>query len=253
MTPATIGVFPSSKAHFLTAQLAKRSIFCVAASRFLEGFLREFNPEVYYIPSGVDTALFQPSFAEERDKLVISWIGTFNKMEYVENIKFAINCFLALRKKYGHIFFEIVGDGIFKNTLLKEVISAGDKNIQLKEWIPPEQMPDYLEGIQIGIFPAIRKNKFNQAKSPTKLFEYMAMAKPTVSGDIGEAAHIIQDGENGFLASNQEDFINKLQLLIESPRLCAQMGAAARRSAEAQYSLPKITDRLAQALDKFNV
>jgi len=54
-----------------------------------------------------------------------------------------------------------------------------------------------------GLLPLIQDTKFNKSKSPTKLFEYMAMAKATVSSDIGESSYVIKDGDNGFLAKNK--------------------------------------------------
>ncbi len=56
-----LGFYPSSKAHYLTRIIARRSLFCVSASRFLQEFLRQFNKNIYYIPSGVDTEIFKPA------------------------------------------------------------------------------------------------------------------------------------------------------------------------------------------------
>jgi len=245
------GFYPSSKAHYLTRQIARRSIFCIAASRFLEEFLLQFNKKVYYIPSGVDTEIFQPSLnGLNQDKIVFSWIGTFHKKEYIENIGLGLSCFSALRKRYSHLYFEIVGEGIHKDPLVKIINQYNDKNIILKKWIEPDRIPDYLATIHIGIMPVSRDNKFNRAKSPTKLFEYMAMAKPTVSSCIGEAPHIIQNGENGFLAKTKEEFTEKMQRLIEDSELRQKMGEKGRENVEKNYSLNFLGKRLYEILNQ---
>jgi glycosyltransferase involved in cell wall biosynthesis len=240
-----LGFYPSSKAHYLTWKIAKKSIFCIAASRFLEEFLSEFNQKVYYIPSGVDTELFKPSLnGLNKDKIVFSWIGTFHKKEYIENIECALNCFSILRKRYDHIYFEIVGNGIYKDNLKKILNQFKDQNISLKTWISPDRIPEYLATVHIGLFPVRDDTKFNKAKSPTKLFEYMAMAKPTVSSGIGEPVHIIQDGENGFLAETKEEFIEKMRELIEDLNLRKQMGEKALETIENNYSLKVLGKQL---------
>ena len=239
------GFYPSSKAHYFTREIAKRSIFCVAASRFLEKFLLEFNPRVYYIPSGVNTELFKPSLNKpDTEKIFFSWVGTFHKKEYIENIELALNCFALLRKRYSHIYFEIMGSGIYRNDLEKIINRYNDKNILLKGWIGPDSVPQYLANIHIGLLPVARDKKFNCAESPTKLFEYMAMAKPTVSSAIGEATHIIQDGENGFLAATKEKFMEKMQKLIEDSNLRQCLGEKARQVAQNDYSLKVLGKRL---------
>jgi len=242
-------IYPSSKAHYFTREIAKRSIFCVAASRFLERFLLKYNKMTLYLPSGVDTELFNFSDnGRDRGKIVFSWIGTLHKREYIENIKFALECFSILRKKYSQIIFEIRGDGIYKNDLIKIIKNYNDQNIVLKGWIHPNEISVYLESIHIGLFPIARYTKFNLAKSPTKLFEYMAMAKPTISSFIGEPVHIIQDGDNGLLAKTKEEFIEKMQNLIEDSNLCQHMGYKARETIENKYSLNVLGRQLYEIL-----
>jgi len=245
------GFYPSSKAHFLTGQIAKRSIACIAASRFLEDFLLQFNKKVYYIPSAVDTELFKPSLnGLNEDKIIFSWIGTFHKKEYIENIGFALDCFAVLRERYSHIYFEIMGDGIYRDDLEKMISRYNNRNVSLKGWTDPNAIPQYLTNIHVGLLPVAKDKKFNRAKSPTKLFEYMAMEKPTVSSAIGEAAEIVRDGENGFLASKEAEFIEKMQRLIEDAPLRKQMGEKARQTIEKSYSLEVLGRQLYEILRK---
>lgn len=244
-----LGVFPSSKAHYLTRHIARRSIFCIAASRFLQDFLLQFNKRVYYIPSGVDAELFKPSLnGPSEKKIIFSWIGTFHEKVYIENIGFALGCFCVLRNKYPHIYFEIMGDGVYRNDLEETIRQYNDKNILLKGWIDPNDIPEYLATIHIGLLPVARNTKFNLGKSPVKLFEYMAMAKPTISSDIGEAAEIIQDGDNGFLAKDKEEFLGKMQLLTEDSDLRQRMGEKSRQTIENNYSLKILGKRLYKVL-----
>jgi glycosyltransferase involved in cell wall biosynthesis len=240
-----------SKAHFIIRRLARKSHLCISASRFLEQFLKTLNQNTYYIPSGVDTELFKPSQTNPNGKKVVfCWIGTFHKLEYIENLHFALDCFKALRSKYSDIFFDIVGDGIYRNMLLGLIKKNDDSNIRLKGWFAPDAIPAYLNNIDIGLFPVAVSNKFNLSKSPTKLFEYMAMAKPVVASAIGEPVHILSDGEDGFLAATKEEFIDKIRILLENPSLRQDMGQRARKTAQEQYSLNVLGERLCGILNK---
>lgn len=246
------GIYPSSKAHYITRQIAKKSIFCIAASRFLQDFLLQYNKKVYYIPSGVDTELFKPNPNDlNKKEIIFAWIGTFHKKEYIENIKFALDCFISLRKKYSHIYFDIVGDGIYKNDLIEMLKRLNDSNIRLKGWLHPDRMPKYLSAIHVGLLPVASDTKFNKAKSPTKLFEYMAMAKPTICSDIGEAKHIITDGKNGFIAYKKEEYIRKMQRLVEDYRICQQIGIKARQTVQENYSLEVLVKYLYEKIRVF--
>jgi len=246
------GFYPSSKAHQLTRKIAQASIFCIAASRFLEKFLSDSNKHTYYIPSGVDTELFNPSLnCPDKEKITFSWIGTFHRKEYIANIQFALYCFSQLRKRYSHIYLDILGDGAYRDVIRKIVSDFRDQNISLKNWISPGDVPGYLAKIDIGLFPVAEDSKFNIAKSPTKLFEYMSMAKPSVSSIIGEAAEIIQDGDSGFLAKNKEEFVEKMGALIENQALRQRLGDKARHKAEDSYSLRVLGKQLAEVFKKY--
>jgi glycosyltransferase involved in cell wall biosynthesis len=211
------GFYPSSKMEYLTRQIAKYSDICIVASKFLKGYLEEFNSKVYYIPTGVDTDIFKlQNNNNDSSKITFSWVGTAYHREMQENIKF------------------ILDSDEIKNTLSN--FRYKDR-VRINGWISPDRIPDYLSKIDIGLLPLIQDTRFNKAKSPTKIFEYMAMAKPTVSSCIGEAAEIIQDGENGFLAKTKKEFIEKMQTLIEDPTLRQEIGDKARKSVENNYSL----------------
>jgi len=243
------GFYPSSKAHYFTRKIAKASIACIAASRFLEKFLSQFNTKVYYLPSGVDTQVFKPNTSTlNPEKIVFSWIGTLHKREYIDNLEFAVGCFSQLRDRYSHIYFGILGDGIYRDDLVRLIKGYNDEHIFLKGRLAPGLVPTYLDNINIGLCPVAKVTKFNQAKSPTKLFEYMAMAKPTVSSAVGETPHIIHDRDNGFLAKTREEFVEKMKSLIEDSSLRKRMGERARENVVERYSLEILGKRLHEIL-----
>jgi len=246
------GFFPSSKMEYLTRQIAKYSDICIVASKFLKGYLKEFNAKVYYIPTGVDTDIFMPQKDNiDSSKITFSWVGTVYHRGMQENIKFITDCFSLLADKYGNIFLNLAGEGKYFDEIKNNLNNFRYKDrVIINGWIHPDRIPAYLSKIDIGLLPLIQDTKFNKAKSPTKLFEYMAMSKPTVSSNIGEAGEIIQDTENGFLAKTKEEFVEKMQKLIENPELRQKMGDKARETVEENYSLDVLGKRIHEILKK---
>ena len=90
------------------------------------------------------------------------------------------------------------------------------------------------------------------SKSPVKLFEYMAKAKPVVASATGEANYIIKNGCNGFLASGKNEFILYMEQLMRNPGLAEKVGLAARKTVEENYSLNVLGERFAGIMEKWS-
>lgn len=241
-----------SKAEYLCRLFAKESRLCVAASGYLRDYLSRFNRKVYYIPTGVDTNKFKPSPCKEKEDFIFSWHGSINRPEIVSYLKFAVECFLALRGKYPFIKFFIAGGGIFGKETAALVNGYRCNNLVYKGRLNFEDMPFYLDGIDAGFIPLLDRSRFNLSKSPVKLFEYMAKAKPVIASSVGEAVEIITDGENGFLADTKESFIKKMELLIKDRVLRKNIGCSAWESVEKEYSLDVLSERMYNILAHLN-
>ncbi len=239
------GFYPSSKAHFFSKVIAKRSNFCIGASRFLQDFLSLSNKKSYYLPSGVDTEKFYPVYDNLNNReFVFAWIGTLNRMEYIENLESLFRCFQQVRRVYPFVYLDIIGSGIYEVELKEIVRLIGDSHIRLKGWIDPDKVNSYLASVNVAVMPMVRSNNFNFSKSPVKLFEYMSTGKPVVASSIGEASKIIQDGSNGFLAKTEKEFTEKMLILVNDPELCIKLGKEAVRTIEQNYSLNILGDKL---------
>lgn len=246
------GFYPSSKMEYAVRKIAGRARACIAASRYLEDYLRSFNSKVFYVPTGVDTELFSPQPRQVNLPTVFSWIGTAYHPEMGENLRFILSCFSAVADRCESVALKLAGEGKYFEEIRKEVMSCKHREkIEISSWISPEKIPEYLAATDVGLLPLVQDTQFNKAKSPTKLFEYMSMAKATISSARGEAAHIICDGENGFLAKDAEAFRSRMELLVKSPKLRQDMGRKGRETIEAKYSLKVLGRQFAAMLQSF--
>ncbi len=242
---------PKSKAEIMMRFMAKSSTMCIGASRFLVDYLLKYNKKVVYLSTAVDTDYFKPDNSREnKTSLVLSWLGTMHRKDNLENIEFLLECFQTIYSRYPQLRLEILGEGIYYAQVQELVRNIGCSNILLKPWISPEKIPQYMQQIDIGIMPLIQNTKFNKAKSPTRLFEYMAMAKPVIVSGIGESAQIIEHGINGMIAQTKQEFIDMLVSLIENKSMRKTLGENARKTVEANFSLKKTGNMLLEELKK---
>ncbi|MCM8812443.1 MAG: glycosyltransferase family 4 protein [Candidatus Omnitrophica bacterium] len=230
--------------------VAAQSRACVAASRFLYSFLRNFQKNTLYIPTAVDPALFKPAaqVGHGGRPLVVSWIGTMHRPDNVENIKFLIAAFQDARQRQPSLRLEIRGDGLYGGSVREYVAGLGIPEISVLPWIAPAEMPAYLNSIDIGVMPLIQRSRFNRAKSPTRLFEYMALEKPVIAGACGEALSILEHGRTGFLARTRQQFSGLLCELSAQPRLRESVGRAARAAVCRRYALPQAAAPLVETM-----
>lgn len=240
--------FGSTDFAEITREVAKNAVGCIAASRFLFEYLKKINPLTFYIPTGVDTEKFFPLSKKNSDKIVFMWTGIIWGEIIFENIKFVIECFKDLIEhfNYKNVELHIVGGGRWFPKVEELINTPLFSRIPIKliTWINHQQMPNILANADVGLFPLIQKNLWTIAKSPTKLFEFMAMGLPTIVSDTGELTHVIQHGVDGFLAKNKQEWVFFMKRLIEEPRLRNEIGSNARKKVEKEFSLYVLSERL---------
>jgi glycosyltransferase involved in cell wall biosynthesis len=101
----------------------------------------------------------------------------------------------------------------------------------------------------VGVYP-LADDEWSRGKCGFKAIEFMACGVPVVASALGVNREIIEDGVNGFLASTEDEWVERLGRLLASPTLRRQFGSAGRRTIEARYSLQVHAPTLAATLRK---
>jgi glycosyltransferase involved in cell wall biosynthesis len=65
----------------------------------------------------------------------------------------------------------------------------------------------------------------------------MALEIPTLMSPVGVNSEIIQDGVNGYLANEVDEWVEKISKLVESEELRKQLGQKARETVLNHYSI----------------
>lgn len=95
----------------------------------------------------------------------------------------------------------------------------------------------------IGIMPLL-DSPWERGKCGYKLIQYMACGLPVVASPVGVNRNIVSDGGNGFLAGDDEAWVQALTRLVADADLRKRLGEAGRRRVEDEYCLQVTGPRL---------
>ena len=208
-----------------TVKIIKICDLIVAGNQYLADYALQFNPNVKIIPTTIDTGWYKPILkANDETSVCIGWSGSFSTVKHFE---LAIPALSRIKQKYGdRVRFKLIGDANYQN---KEL------GVQGLAWSSNSELED-LSDIDIGIMP-LPDDEWSKGKCGLKGLQYMGLAIPTVMSPVGVNTTIITDGENGFLADSDEEWVEKLSLLIENKELRTEIGLKGRETVVNQYSV----------------
>jgi glycosyltransferase involved in cell wall biosynthesis len=187
--------------------------------------------------------------------VVLGFVGSFGPWHGVETLARA---FLALKQRYASKSVELrlllVGDGARRPAIEAMLQDAGaGRSVIFTGSMPQRQIPDYLAVCDILVCPhSPNPDGSRFAGSPTKLFEYMAAAKPIVASDLEQIGTVLSHGRTGWLVAPGDPaaLAAGLEIVIESPRLRERLGAAARQAVEAEHSWAARAEQIVASLPR---
>lgn len=195
----------------------------IAGNQFLAAYALRFNKNITILPTCIDTQKYNLNIGNHHEgKIVIGWIGTPSTSAYLSILD---NVFTLLSQRYNNIQFRVVG----------AAPGGGHPAAEKRSWSLKTEI-DELRQFSIGIMP-MHDSDWTKGKCAFKIIQYMAMGIPAVASPVGMNLEVIRENENGFFAGNDEEWVKKLSMLIESPSLRRKLGAGARETAEEKYSL----------------
>jgi glycosyltransferase involved in cell wall biosynthesis len=196
----------------------------VCGNRYLAAYAHTYNSNVTIIPSTIDTLRYYVRNKEIQNTIIIGWSGSFTTVPHFE---YLIPSLLKIQSKYGdRVAFLVIG---------VEEYACQKLSIRSIPWNVNTEVED-LHQMDIGIMP-LPNDEWTRGKCGMKGLQYMAAGIPTIMSPIGVNKEIIQDGENGFLASTEAEWVDKLSLLIESNDLRQKFSRNGRKTVEEKYSV----------------
>lgn len=220
------------KSPWKTKYICKWANSIIAGNSYLADYAKKYNKNVFVIPTTIDTSYHKNKYKEHKT-LTIGWTGTLTTLKYLNAI---VPVLKQLEEKYN-LNFLIISNEKPKLNL----------KFTYKSWCKETEIED-LRKIDIGIMP-LYNNIWEKGKCGFKGLQYMALEIPTIMSPVGVNTEIIEDGVNGFLASTEQEWFDKLSLLIEDKELRQRLGKAGRNTVMEKYSVEANKQKY---LDVFN-
>jgi len=181
-------------------------------------------------PTVIDTIKYESiTQKNSNDKVIIGWIGSPSTFKYVKKLS---DVFKALNEE---IPFEIHIIGA------NEVLDF-QGSITYLEWSESTEV-GMIANMDIGIMP-LENTPWELGKCAYKLIQYMGCGLPVVASSIGMNNEVVDDGFNGFLVENDQEWIDKLRILLKDVQLRKQFGTHGREKVEKEYSLQNNIQKL---------
>lgn len=97
--------------------------------------------------------------------------------------------------------------------------------------VPWHELPHYLRQVDVCLAPLTAESIFNEAKSAIKWVEAALVRTPVVASPTQPFREVIVDGETGFLASSEQEWVDRVGLLLNDSQLRDAVGRRAHRTA----------------------
>jgi glycosyltransferase involved in cell wall biosynthesis len=207
------------------------------------------DKNVLHITNGVSIEQTQRALTSNTpDRFTLVYVGPVRKARAIGVV------FSALEKIDPNVVnmeIKLIGevrdeDERWLNERLPELNSI---KITVKGQISHDEALVEIDSATVGLCPLSLSVENYQAAYPIKMFEYMALGKPTIATRTEGTETILQDGESGFLvdAGDSKAMANAIQTLYNSPQRCEQMGSTAAKTIE-QYDWSKINQQISERI-----
>lgn len=225
-------------------------IFCTSPS-----FVRDIckrgvdKKKVYYWPQYAEE-FYQPAEKhsvpeiEDDDSFKIIFTGNIGYAQGLDTIPKAAK---ILKSKGANVKFYIVGDGRYKQELIKEISYAGVEDmVLLIGRHPAKRIPEFLACCDVAYVSFMNDSLFSKT-IPAKVQSYMACGMPVLAASEGETNRIVQKADCGLcsrigdevsLAENVEKMMSMELAELE------RMGKNAREFCNRYFSKKVLMDKM---------
>jgi len=191
---------------------------------YLRAYARQFNKQAIINPTTIDTEHLHNQVRDQQapGKFIIGWTGTHSTLKYLHQI---VPVLARLEQEFDFEF---------------RVISNQPPELPLQSlvyqpWRKETEIADLL-GFHVGLMP-LEDDLWAQGKCAFKALQYMALGEPALVSPVGMNTEVVTDGVNGNICATLAEWETALRLLLLDASLRTKMGAAARQTIEARYSV----------------
>ena len=196
---------------------------------------------------GVDLAAFPASRPGEHDPVELLAVGRLVEKKGFDVLLDALS---RLERPYR---LRLVGDGPLRPRL--EAMIAAHRladRVELVGRCTHATLPDYYAGADVVVVPSVVDSTGDRDGLPNVVLESMASQRPVVASAVAAIPAAVRDGVTGALVPplDPDALAGALAALIDSPARRAQLGRAARLTAETEFGLDRRTGQFCRVLER---
>ena len=205
-----------------TANMVRYANKVIVSTEYLNEFCNYYGQEPIIIPSPVETDRIRPCEKQKDQILTIGWIGSPWTSGFLELIEKPLQ---RLAEKYTFRFITVGARSDYKILGINHIA---------KPWVFEDENEN-IGLMDIGLMP-LPDNDWTRMKGGYKLLQYMSAGIPCIASPVGINQSIVKVGQNGFLASSEDEWYLILEKLICDQELRIRLGLNGRRDAVELYS-----------------
>lgn len=219
-------------------KLLKKADVVLTGGHYLLDKALQYNNNVKYIATSYDPAVYDKSrykIKKNPDKIHIGWIG--RGTTHKDNLRLLVNPLKKLAEKYPLKFTCIGVIGVREiNEMFEQIPNLETFFIDNIDWADEACAAEHIFQFDIGVMPLLDSIR-SRGTCAGKAIQYMFCRTAAIAGPYGENCFLIQDGVNGFLAADENQWLEKLEQLISDKKLRDKLGARGYKTVLEKYNL----------------
>ena len=224
-------VGPGTSVELWGDEQIKKSNGVIVSTDYLKKIFTPKNSKVFVIPNSIDFEIWDNLKPKKKKKFIkIGWSGGAG---HQINLRLIKNVVFSILEKYPNVVFHFRYGGYEIPYLKHERVIFDDYHL----WTDINKYPQKLKDMNSDIIIApLRDLEFNRSKSNLRWLEASALKIPTIASNV-EPYRCIEHGITGFLAREEDEWVEYLSGLIENESLRKQIGKNAYEKIRQDYNV----------------
>jgi glycosyltransferase involved in cell wall biosynthesis len=234
--PKWVGhVRPTSKAkEDKFNYVVSKCCLIIAGNDSLKKRTNQLSDKVIVIPTGIDDNNHIKDSSTTTGTCIVTWIGLPSNLRYLDMLH---TTFATLTERHPEFLLRIICSDFpqWNDVRLEKIKWSGTTEKQM------------LADSDIGIMP-LDNSEYSMGKCAFKLLQYMAARLPCIASPVGANCDVIIHNVNGYLASNEDEWLEKLSFLIKNPDVREKMGQKGLEKSTTDYHQDDIAKKYADVV-----
>lgn len=231
--------FTLLKCQGKTASICRMSDRVIVGNHRLAQYASRYCGKVSIVPDTIDLNKYPSSLTRCDPKTItLGWTGSHSTVSILETL------IPVLRRLVRKRAIRLV---VIANVDSYSIPNFG-ADLVFRRFDASREAED-LADIDIGLAP-FTNSGWKPWACNVKVLQYMAAGIPVVASKVGIVPEYIQDGVSGFLVANENEWLDRIERLIDDPVLRSQVVLEGRKVVRTRYSAEVWADRLGRIFDE---